>query len=586
MKTSRNSSSVKVPTPQLNRHDLSHQHLTSMDYFRLQPIECFECIAGDKISMNIRSMVDSAPLATKVYGSARLDLHAFFVPFRLLWDEWNNYYYQNINPLPSFPTLNVNNSTFYNKLFPDNLSVEPKDTPTAKALRSVFASLGYPIFQDKQQLKGGFVYNALPWRAYQRVWWDWFRDSVNIVETDKPNYLNTASGPMQEASYNNIAPRYRTYQKDPITTLLSSRSAGIGSSATKVNISTELGSSSDTYTGQARDVMLSQKIEFVADQSALKPLSNAPKLLQSLQIPILRGAIAAQRFLERLGISGTRSLDRILSTFGIKPAPERLDMCEFIGWKSIPIGFDGLVNTGSGQKLSSTDSPFGNDTNGTFGSSISRGMASGQSETWQYHAQEHGYIMVMASIVPEYLNVNCVPQYLSRGAFPNSEGPKDFFQPDFDGSGYQDVLLGSVALPLKGYPATSGWTGLIDVGSVVGYQPYGEGYRYELDRLSGDFLEQKSSTYLRNMALIRNIPAVLNPSQVQAGITLTTPTDADVALFDNNFQVTNQLLDHFIVNNNIIIDALRPVSSSGLPTELSDLANADLKEVSKLGVRL
>lgn len=78
----------------------------------------------------------------------------------------------------------------------------------------------------------------------------------------------------------------------------------------------------------------------------------------------------------------------------------------------------------------------------------------------------------------------------------------------------------------------------------------------------------------------------MTPEAVVAGLNLTTPSSSDSALFDNHFQVTDRTLDHFVVNNYIVVDAEREISSAVLPTELSNLANKDLVEVSRGGIRL
>ena len=84
-----------VLAPKSSRFDLSHAHKTTLDFFRLQPIFCKDMVEGDQFSVNVRSFLEAAPLATKVYGGAHLDLHAFFVPYRLLWSDWLGYMYGN-----------------------------------------------------------------------------------------------------------------------------------------------------------------------------------------------------------------------------------------------------------------------------------------------------------------------------------------------------------------------------------------------------------------------------------------------------------------------------------------------------------
>lgn len=573
-------------------HDLSHQHLTTMDFFRLQPLSCIECVAGDSMKVNVQSLIESAPLATKVYGSYHLDLHAFFVPFRLLWNNWTNYQYSNTGSatefgLPCFDVSLKQNSDIFSPA---------SDTSKSKARRAVFGSLGYPVNQLSKEyasvpnLNAKRLCSLMPARAYQQIWWDWFRDSVALHENSKASFLRTVGG--EETNVNILTtlfePRYRTFRKDYITTILSGASAVVPGAGAEVDNTLADVPVTESASGK-RGLYYGDGDTFVNTSPVGSSSSvTVEQLFQSIKMPVLRGALALQRWLERLGVSGSRPLERIVSNFGVRPEPVRLQMAEFIGTKRINIGVDGLINTGSQALLSNPGStpsnPFGSDYESYFGTFTGKSSAGGRTEDWSYNANEHGYFMVIGSIMPNYINDGYLDPIFFRGLSAKSEGSKDFFVPEMDGSGYVPVLLGHIANPLRGSGSTA-WKSA-DIDQVVGYQPRYEDYRYIMDKISGDFNEPASRAYLRNMAFVRNLTETLEPSAVFAGLNLTTPDEDDRALFDNHFQVTDQLLDHFIVNNFIVVDAVRPISASVLPTELSNLANKDLTEVSRGGIRL
>lgn len=584
--------SMQVAINKRFSHDLSHQHLTTMDFFRLQPLSCIECVAGDAMKVNVQSLIESAPLATKVYGSYHLDLHAFFVPFRLLWDNWVNYQYSNQAGtefgLPCFDMSLKQNVEIFSP---------SADTAISKARRAIFGSLGYPVNQLSKEyptlpnLNAKRLVSLMPARAFQQIWWDWFRDSVSIHENNKPSYLRVDGGEETNVSVltSLFEPRYRTFRKDYITTILSGASAVIPGTDAEVDNSIDILSGVESASGK--------KSLFYADGNTyantyVQPsnsTTNVEHLFQSIKMPVLRGALALQRWLERLGVSGSRPLERIVSNFGVRPEPVRLQMAEFIGTKRINIGIDGLINTGSSALLSNPGSynptnPFGSDYESFFGTFTGKSSAGGRTEDWSYNATEHGYLMVIGSIMPNYINDGYLDPMFFRGLSAKSEGSKDFFVPEMDGSGYTPVLLGHIANPLRN-AGSNAWKSA-DIDQVVGYQPRYEDYRYIMDKISGDFNEPDTRNYLRNMAFIRNLTETLEPSAVVAGLNLTTPDEDDRALFDNHFQVTDGGLDHFIVNNYIVVDAVRPISASVLPTELSNLANKDLTEVSRGGIRL
>lgn len=577
------------------QHDLSHQHLTTMDFFRLQPLTCIEAVAGDKMSINVRTLVESAPLATKVYGSFHLDLHAFFVPFRLLWSNWNNYYYSNTSGEAgsyAIPCLD-----FSLKSVTDTFT---SNDDKARERRKIFGSLGYPTMQlskeytSIQDLNQKRLISAMPARAYQLIWWDWFRDSVHIPEVNKNSYISTSSGQIPANSVTTLfEPRYRSFRKDYITTILSQASASLPGTTAEVETSpVGIAINQETYYNsyplRVGEGTLSGTSVFAQGSSNGNGISGTA-ILQYLRTPVMRGAIALQRWLERLGVTGTRPLERIVSNFGIRPEPSRLQMSELIGTKSITLNVDGLLNTGSQGLMSQDDAQldgnaFGSSSESFFGTQTGRSVSSGQTDTWNYTCDEHGYIMVIGSIMPNYINDGYLDPLFTRGLSAKSEGSVDFFAPEFDGSGYTPVTLGQIATPYR-WGATPEWKNA-DIDQVVGYVPRYEDYRYIMDKISGDFNEEQSQAYMRNMALVRSLPSRLTPSAVVAGLNLTTPTFSDTVLFDNHFQVTDKTLDHFVVNNFIVVDAEREISSAVLPTELSNLANKDLVEVARGGIRL
>lgn len=577
------------------QHDLSHQHLTTMDFFRLQPLTCIEAVAGDKMSINVRSLVESAPLATKVYGSFHLDLHAFFVPFRLLWANWNNYYYSNTSGEAgsyAIPCLD-----FSLKSVTDTFT---SNDDKARERRKIFGSLGYPTNQQSKDYTTSVETNqkrlisAMPARAYQLIWWDWYRDSVHIPEVNKNSYISTSSGQIPSNSVTTLfEPRYRTFRKDYITTILSQASASLPGSTAEVETS-PVGTAinQETFINNyplriGESATSGTQVYAYGSPSAAGASGTA--ILQYLRTPVMRGAIALQRWLERLGVTGTRPLERIVSNFGIRPEPSRLQMSELIGTKSITLNVDGLLNTGSQSLMSQDDAPldgnaFGSSSESFFGTQTGRSVSSGQTDTWNYTCEEHGYIMVIGSIMPNYINDGYLDPLFTRGLSAKSEGSVDFFAPEFDGSGYTPVTLGQIATPYR-WSAFSDWQNA-DIDQVVGYVPRYEDYRYIMDKISGDFNEAQSQAYMRNMALVRSLPEKLLPTAVVAGLNLTTPTFTDTIIFDNHFQVTDKTLDHFVVNNFIVVDAEREISSAVLPTELSNLANKDLVEVARGGIRL
>ena len=77
--------------PKLNGFDLSHNHYTTMDMGGLYPIAWLECVPGDIHRLDIQSLVRVQPMVSPILNNLTCDIHAFFVPTRLLWKDWESF---------------------------------------------------------------------------------------------------------------------------------------------------------------------------------------------------------------------------------------------------------------------------------------------------------------------------------------------------------------------------------------------------------------------------------------------------------------------------------------------------------------
>lgn len=598
MDAKKRNQTINVPENQKFKHNLSHTHVTTLDYFRLQPLMCTEVIPDSDYSFDLRTMISSAPLGTQVYGGCHLDVHAFFVPSRLVYENWNNYYAGDSRTTSFDETLPYIRAQDLANIMGNPVGESPNNGDTFKELRRVFGSLGYPSFANVNTNSQSVRYNIMQARVYQKVWWDYYRDSINYPESSASSYLDKAGGLMTLSPFE---VRYRTFKKDYISTLLASPQIG-NSSIAYGGWGYNVKSQSITGARPLYYTVASGQVGMYAGSPASSGTSTSMSIAPQTTVAMLRGALAMQRYLERLNVTGTRPMERLLSLLGAKPSAERLDMAEFLGGKTVRVNVDGLVNSGSNEQiststiLSSSLNAWGiaNDqgSNGNFygqGYQTGHASGSGQTEKLHYHPTEHGYIMVIASLIPEYHNTNVVDRQFIRGlSTPNSDR-FDFFHSDFDGLGYQEALLSEVATPSQFDIAQvqgSTWLNNFNPYNVVGYEPKYEDYRRVADRISGDFQEFESAAAMRYLAFTLSLPEIYTVSEVKAGQKLTTSSFAFRAMFDKHFQIADSGLDHFVVYCSIVNDAVMPLSGNQLPTELSDMANSNLNEISYGGVRL
>lgn len=566
--------SRSVISPKRSQIDLSCEHLTTLDFFRLQPIYCQEMISGqDTFNVNIDSFIESAPFAQRVYGSCHLDLHAFFVPYSLLWDDWNNYFYGN-----SQSNLQAYQIPFTDfQQFSTIIQRAGFNSDTAR----VFGSLGYPSYADSR-ISNTLPLSLLPVLAYQKIWWDYYRDSRNIEEKDKHNYIWTGlQGFVDDADIvdSNLSilftPRYRTFRKDYVSTLIQNPQLGnpsvarVSSSAPNLNT-----------TGTTQYIQLDDKGN-VKETIARDGVSQ---ISRQISAEVLRGTIAMQRFLERLGISGgTRPIERLLAEFGVESPRMKLNMCDFIGSKSIPINIQGMVNLGSSQHPANQPSlGLYDDAQFSFGKRLSLADAISKSQTFSYTAKEQGLFIVMASLIPDFNYYNQLAPEFTRGLNLTGNDKLDFYRPDFSNVGYEEVLLPEIHIPYN--DSDDPYVPSYDPYQVVGYRPKYESYRFAQNKVTGDFLTPFSRGTLFYSCFTRDFHNFGDYSAIQAGVALTTSSVDDKDEFDKYF--ANSENDHFVCRFMISNNANRPIDGNTMPEELTHVLNAGRHDVSFGGVRL
>jgi hypothetical protein len=82
---------VKTPKPPVNKFDLSHDKMLTAQMGRLCPVLCQEMVPGDRFRVQSDLMCRTVPLVSPAFGSLKAYIHYFFVPNRLLWDQWEDF---------------------------------------------------------------------------------------------------------------------------------------------------------------------------------------------------------------------------------------------------------------------------------------------------------------------------------------------------------------------------------------------------------------------------------------------------------------------------------------------------------------
>jgi hypothetical protein len=135
-----------------NKFSLSHYKLLSCDMGQLVPIGLTEVIPGDTIQQATSALIRSNPLVSPVMHPVHARIHHWFVPFRLIWDDFEKFITGGAsgNDTTAFPTVTLSGS-----------------------------NLGVGTLADYLGVPGGpasITTSALPFRAYQLIWNEFYRD--------------------------------------------------------------------------------------------------------------------------------------------------------------------------------------------------------------------------------------------------------------------------------------------------------------------------------------------------------------------------------------------------------------------------
>ena len=149
------------------KHSLSNYKLLSCDLGELVPIGMTEGLAGDSIPHSTNALIRAAPLLSPVMHPVHVNISHWFVPHRLIWDDWEKFITGGPNGMDTsvFPTIAM-------------------PAVGGAPVGSLADYLGVPTGVNS------LAVSALPFRAYALIFNEWFRDQDLVT----PLSLSTASG--------------------------------------------------------------------------------------------------------------------------------------------------------------------------------------------------------------------------------------------------------------------------------------------------------------------------------------------------------------------------------------------------------
>ena len=423
---------VNTPKVRRNKFDLSHERRMSADMFTLTPVLCDMCIPGDKWRIGNEIVIRMNPLVAPMMHDIKCYVHYYFVPFRLLWEQWEKF------------ITGGKDGKFTAEI--------PRWTTGSRAIGSLWDYCGFNTLNPGQTtIKNPLVF---PRRAYNMIYNEYYRDP-NITDEVDLDYINPAEGDLHT----------RCWGKDYFTSLLPWQQrgeapampiAGIGNvnftgpyvhsantSGTMYTVGGYLFGSPEGSTLDFRKWLNKNEFDY--------------KEASTFDVSDLRLAFQIQKFLERNARTGHRYPEFLKAHFPAWPRDDRLQRPEYIGGSKTPIVISEVLQTSQ-----SADTPQGN--------MAGHGLSADRTFINSYDVQEHGLIMGIMSVMPKAM----YSQGIDRVWL--AESKYDFYFPEFANLSEQAVYTEEIYN-----------IGPEPIDKVMGYQGRYDEYRYKRDTIHGLF---------------------------------------------------------------------------------------------------
>lgn len=446
---------IQVRKPKTNAFDLSHEKKLTCNIGELIPIFFQEVIPGDKFKADTEIFLRTMPLITPIMHRLNVYTHYFFVPNRLVHKNWPDFITggergADASVLPKIVINNTQKGNFVKGQLPDYFGIPPIPGGTT--------------------VVGSMNISALPFRAYQLIYNEYYRDQ-NIVDPIAITLNDTVSSSEQNVI---VVKRNRSWEKDYFTSCLPYAQKGdqvelpIDASFSPQYMDTSLFKS---YLGNPMDLDSMSNLGPVTgnvygtDESSpmdarIENLED-PQEIDTVSITIneLRVAVRLQEWLEKNMRAGSRYIESILAHFGVRSSDARLQRPEYLGGGKQPISISEVLATGE------TATQMG-------GQMFGHGISVGRTHSFEKSFEEHGMIIGIMSVLPRSAYQNGINRYWHKA------DNLDFAWPEFANLGEQEVKMKELFVN----PSA-----LADGEQDFGYQSRYAEYKYAESSVHGDF---------------------------------------------------------------------------------------------------
>lgn len=466
--------------------------LTTFDSGKLIPFYVDEVLPGDTFSVDTSAIIRMTTPKYPVMDDAFIDFYYFYCPNRILWDNFRQFMGE-IESTPWMPTKEYKVPT---------ITINGTKERPEPYEESILDYMGIPT-----KVQNIFEVNALPIRAYVKIWNEYFRDenvdNAATIKTDD-NDINYQDGRENETETDKIlmkaigggrclpVNKFHDYftsclpypQRGPDVSLPMQGNARIsGYTDDKFNEKTLLYANSFSD-GNANNTNIKDKLYAIAADggtgSAYLSLGTGKGDLHravylgadlssvtSATVNDLRKAVAVQQYYEALARGGSRYREQVQALWDVVISDKTVQIPEYLGGGRYHVNINQIVQT-SGQQTNA-DTPIGE----TGAMSVTPINESSFTKSFE----EHGFVIGVCCVRHNHSYQQGLERFWSR------KDRLDYYVPQFANIGEQPVKKKEIML-----------TGTHTDEETFGYQEAWADYRMKPNRVSGKMRSNATGT--------------------------------------------------------------------------------------------
>lgn len=452
--------------------------LTTFDSGKLIPFYVDEVLPGDTFNVNTSAIIRMSTPKYPVMDDAFIDIYYFYCPNRILWDNFKQFMGE-IEETPWMPT----------KAYKvPQIKINGTEKSSLPYEGSILDYMGVPT-----KVKGKFEVNALPIRAYVKIWNEFFRDenvdNAAVIKTDDADVTYEDSSTENVDQVLKIAykggrclpvNKFHDYftsclpypQRGPAVPMPMTGNAPlkIGDINGKPIPSLETGNGPEMIVGVSQNQNTPGSLTYIkqTDQKVMQFTGKKDgeigaggflytdlSAVTAATINDLRKAVAVQQYYEALARGGSRYREQVQALWNVVISDKTVQIPEYLGGGRYHININQIVQTAE-----NNTSPLGE----TGAMSVTPINESSFTKSFE----EHGFVIGVCCVRHNRSYQQGLERFWSR------EDRLDYYVPQFANLGEQPVKKKEIML-----------TGTETDEETFGYQEAWADYRMKPNRVSG-----------------------------------------------------------------------------------------------------